>query len=658
MSFILLLLTAVPLPTAEQHMMLKKQEASTSVIMGDYGDKGHDFDVLNYDIDITVDIPADSIWADVTITLEALSDTLDTLRLHFTPYTIDVIKEGTRNLEWLSVEDENLFVKLGRQVAESETLDITFSYHGIPTLNPASLGGGLYIEPEDGERSVTFTFCEPQGARYWIPCYDHPSDKATFTQRLTVPAGNKVVANGTLESSSEVGDWRTYTWEEHYPQPTYLIAFAASKNFVTKDSFAVVNGQTVPVDLWLLEIDEDLDTSFDRTPAMVEHFSRIFPPYPFSDEKYDQVDLGGKLPVAGMEHTTCTFLACYVGNFDYLIAHELAHQWWGDWLTCATWADIWLNEGFATYCEVLWWEEAYGQEGYDEYTEFIMDFYLDSKKLFPIYDPPEGEVFSTVTYDKAGSVLHMLRQVLGDSAFFAGLNQYARDNANESVITDDFQEAMEDVADQDLDWFFDEWIYGPGHPHYETGWRVKPPTYQSSAAYEIEFAVSQMQDQSKHYFPFHMPMEIGVYHDGVEEIFAFTDSIGYQRFTVEVDYEPDSFLLDPDNKILCEIVYHDDIDDVPEPGIAEQPVAATGANLTADALFTDLLHIRFSNPGSEPITLSLYDASGRRVKVFYQGKTREFYRVYPLHELGQGIYFIRLQARDGVSRTVKTVKLH
>lgn len=658
MAIIMLLLGQVPLPTFEQRELLhtQKRVSESAMLLGDYWDPGHDFNVLHYDIDITVDIPADSIWADVTITLQVLSDTLDTLRFHFTPYTIDSIKEGTRDLEWLPIEDEDLYVKLGRQVAESETLDVTFSYHGIPTLNPESWGGGLYIEPEDGERSVTFTFTEPQGARYWIPCYDHPSDKATFTQHITVPAGNRVVANGTLESSSEVGDWWFYTWEEHYPQPTYLIAFAASKNFVTKDSFAVVDGEQVPVNLWLLEIDEDLDALFDRTPAMVEYYSNIFPPYPFADEKYDQVDLGGKLPAGGMEHTTCTFLACYVGDFDYLIAHELAHQWWGDWLTCATWADIWLNEGFATYCEVLWWEEAYGQEGYDAYAELIMNAYLGSDQFFPIYDPPSDRVFSVVTYDKAGSVLHMLRQVLGDSIFFAGLNQYALDNANESVITDDFQDAMEEVAGQDLDWFFDEWIYGPGHPSYETGWRVSPPTYHSPA-YEIEFAVSQMQDQSKHYFPYLMPMEIGVYHEGIEEIFAFTDSIGYQRLTIEVDYEPDSFLLDPYNKVLCEITYHDDIDDVPDPGVEEQPAVSISLHLTSDAVFTNELRVNFTNPLMEQVTLSMYDASGRLIKTFYQGRTEKFHRIYPLSELPVALYFLRLESAGGDVQNVKTIKL-
>lgn len=204
----------------------------------------------------------------------------------------------------------------------------------------------------------------------------------------------------------------------------------------------------------------------------------------------------------------------------------------------------------------------------------IMQIYLDHGGTNPI-----SYIFSCVTYNKAGSVLHMLRQVLDEEIFFASLNQYAWDNADQSVITDDFQNAIEEVSGEDLGWSFDQWIYGPGHPQYETGWKsvplrgiltsnlnhkkitpvtpvtpvplrgiricilnykkIIPVTRLSSEnpapTYEIEFAIAQTQDQSKHYYPFRMSMEIGLYHDGVEEIFAFTDSIGYQRFSIEVD---------------------------------------------------------------------------------------------------------------------------
>jgi aminopeptidase N len=407
----------------------------------------------------------------------------------------------------------------------------------------------------------------------------------------------------------------------------------------------------------------DVSEKFKRTPEILEFFSSIFPPYPFATEKYDHVHMNGY----GMENTTCTFLNFFLdwdwgtGSWEWVIAHEIAHHWWGDWLTCGTWADVWLNEGFGTYCEVLWWENAYGSGAADAYLAEIMDTYLKNSKSFnfPIYDPPWEKLFNVITtYDKAGSVLHMLRQVLGDSAFFAGLNKYALDNANESVITDDFQYAMEEVSGQDLDWFFDEWIYGPGHPRYETGWHVSPPAYQSSAAYEIEFAVSQMQDQSENYFPFLMPLEIGIYHAGTEEIIQFTDSTGYQRFAVEKSYKPDSFVLDPHNKVLNEVVYHDGVDDVPIPGVIETPTSPSDPlTLTADGVFTYVLHVRFSNPSSELVSLALYDASGRMVRSFYQGQTKDFYRIYPLSNIPAGVYYLRLDGK-AKSNTLKTVKLY
>ncbi|MCK4334155.1 T9SS type A sorting domain-containing protein [candidate division WOR-3 bacterium] len=674
MSLLFMLLTAVPLPTLEQSMLIQKQERVDQALSmpGDYWDEGHDFDVLDYNIDMTVDIPADTIWAEVTITLQALSDTLDTLPLNFHwIYTIESVKEGTRDLVWTPVMIDKFKVALGRDVQAGETLSLTISYHGKPVQN----GQGLMIDAV-----VTYTNCEPQGARNWIPCYDEPSDKATFTQRLTVPRDYQLVANGTLESLEKNGNWWTYTWQEHYPQPTYLIAFAASKYYVTKDTFATVDAIEVPMRTWVLAVN-DVRDKFDCTPGIVEYFSDIFPPYPFADEKYDQVHA----PIGGaMENTTCTFFNTYSGwgdNWSWVIAHELSHHWWGDWLTCATWADLWLNEGFATYCEVLWWEKAYGQEGYDAYARWIMDLYLEYGQRHPIYDPPWGDLFGTTTYKKGGSVMHMMRQVLGDSVFFAGLKEYGWRNANEAVITDDFQEAMEEVAAQDLDWFFDEWIYGPGHPHYEIGWApvplrgipiitrslrsahkdITPATHlsqKSTPVYEIEFAIAQTQDQKVHYFPFRMPLEVAIYSGNDTTLFPFIDSIGYQRFTVQVQGEPDNFKLDPADKVLCEITYHDDIDDVPEVCIEESKIARTHPLLLeADGIFTDLLYVRFSRQDSRSVRLALYDVSGRQVKLFYEGSSKEFYRVYPLSDLSAGVYFVRLEQASGSYTSVKTVKI-
>jgi aminopeptidase N len=665
MYLLAFLAAAVPLPTTQQHFMLHKQGKVSQRIMmpGDYWDPGHEFDVLNYDIAMTVDIPADSIWAEVTLTIEALSDTLDTIPLNFHwIYTIESVKEGAHDLSWTPVVMDKFKIALGREVEAGETLFVTISYHGKPLERD-----GLFIDEKDDVTSVTFTDAEPQGARHWIPCYDEPSDKATFTQHITVPRDYQLVANGTLESLEKSADWWTYTWQEHYPQPTYLIAFAASKYFVTHDTFAVVDGTEVPMRLWLLE-SQDVESKFQETRHIMEYYSEIFPPYPFRDEKYDQAHA----PMGGaMENTTCTFFNTFSNwgdDWSWVIAHEMSHHWWGDWLTCATWADLWLNEGFATYCEVLWWEEKYGQEGYDAYARYIMNLYLEHGQRHPIYDPPWSDLFGTTTYKKGGSVLHMLRQVLGDSVFFAGLGQYGWQNANEAVITDDFQDIMEEVAGQDLDWFFDAWIYGPGHPHYEIGWRpvtpATPVTHLSSEnptpAYEIEFAIAQTQDQDVHYFPFRMPLEIAIYSGGDEEIFTIIDSIGYQRFTIEVEEEPDYFTLDPANKVLCEITQHEDIDDVPIVGLEEPGIdLAASPVLKADGIFTDELRISFSQPGSgsQTVTLSLYDAAGRRVKSIYTGQTTQFSRIYPLSDLAPGIYFVRLNLADAGSISVKTVKV-
>ncbi|MBD3284923.1 T9SS type A sorting domain-containing protein [candidate division WOR-3 bacterium] len=655
MTLVFMILALVPLPTHEQRMLLHKShhQPSSLAMPGDYWVEDHDFDVLNYDIDLTVNIPADSVWAVMEIEMEALSAELDVIGLNFHwSYIIDEITEGARSLDWDVVTGGDLEIALERPVNVGEKLEIAIHYHGRPGWTQKH---GLYID-DDGKWGVSFTNCEPQGARLWIPCWDDPSDKATFTQRITVPEGYEVVANGTLEEEDREGEWWSFTWQEHYPQPTYLIAFAASQDFVTADSFAVVEGSQVPMRTWVLSAN-DVRYRFECTPGIVEYFSEIFPPYPFADEKYDQVHAY----ISGaMENTTCTFFGVETNwgeDWSYVIAHELSHHWWGNWITCATWGDLWLNEGFATYCEVLWWEEKYGQEGHDAYADWIMRQYLEWGQRHPVYDPPWGDLFGVTTYEKGGSVLHMLRQVLGDEVFFDCINEYAWRNANESVITDDLQDAVEDVSGMDMDWFFDEWVYGPGHPHYEIGWRVNPPTYQSQAAWEVEFAVAQTQDQKVHYFPFRMPLEIGIYTGGDVEIITFTDSIGYQRFAAEVDAEPDSFRLDPGNKVLCEITYHEDIDDVPVIEGIEEDIEESVISLTADPVFSAGLHVRFTQPDNSDLELSLYDASGRLVKSFYKGSSQEVYRIYPLEDLSPGVYFLKAELGSDAVYSVKTVKV-
>ncbi len=657
MYLLLVFMQGLPLPVCDFHEMLAKQEKVRYSYLDniDYWDKGHDFDVFNYDIEMTVDIPNDSIWANVTITIEALSDTISSIPLNFDPvYTISSCKEGSRTLQFDKVVDDTFRIFLNRKVNKGETLSVAVSYYGKPAEKD-----GLFITEADSPNATTYVNAEPRGARHWIPCYDAPSDKAVFTQRITVPTGFDLVANGTLESLDKSGFWWTYTWEEHYPQPTYLIVFAASKHFVTKDMTAKVEGKDVPMRVRVLA-SRDVREKFNNTPAMVEYFSKIFPPYPFADEKYDQVHA----PIGGaMENATCTFINTAYnwgsGNWDFVLSHELSHHWWGDWLTCATWADLWLNEGFATYCEALWWENLHGEKGYRDYvSRRIMRIYLNGGKLHPLYDPPASDLFGTTTYKKGGSVLHMMRQVLGDSLFFAGLKRYATDNANKSVITDDLQKVMEEVSAQDLDWFFDEWVYGAGHPRYEFGW--SPVTYNQTASptYSIDIAIAQTQNRAKNFFPFRMPLEIGVYSGGIEKIYTITDSIGYQRFNLELASKPDSVILDPYDKVLNLLVYHDNADDVPFVGITEDTQIPTAViNLKADDVFSNNLKIWFSQPFSQAAALYLYDASGCLVKTLWQGKSKDFHRVYPINNLTAGVYFLQLHTAGGESFTKKVVKV-
>lgn len=321
-----------------------------------------------------------------------------------------------------------------------------------------------------------WTVAEPEDARKWLPSFDQPDLKAPVTQFVTVPENWKVLSNGELKSIRNPTDNQvTYEWVEKYPLATYLISILAGELNVIEAA-----STPVPVSYWVPY--EDIDAAkkgFDLTPEMISFYSKTLVPYPY--EKYAigiAYNFGG-----AMEHTTSTTFSHGIqtpkGGMDSSVAaHELAHHWFGDLVTCQTWNDLWLNEGFASYFDVVFWEAKYGEQHRTERLEKYRRRYLGEEivrgmRLGPIYNPSSSpeEKFSVVNYEKAALVIHLLRSVLGDENFFRGLNHFLVKHKFRSATTQDFQDAMEEKLNVDLTTFFKQWIYQAGFPKIEFEWR-------------------------------------------------------------------------------------------------------------------------------------------------------------------------------------------
>ncbi len=537
------LLERLPRPQDKEQLRAAKARLEP-IFREEKSDTRHSYDVRHYEIDMDIDIPGDSVRSAVVfITAASETDTLTTADLNFIGMTIDsiTVDGDPANYLW---EPDQLLVDLGAAVSEGDSFQVAVYYHGRPQT---SGGNGLFIDSD-----VTFTMCEPEGARRWFPCYDKPSDKATADISITVPEGYIVASNGLLIAVAKDGAAKTatYSWSETYPIATYLISLAISQ-YATFSYWYYGDGDTMEIACYAPPEDSaDAAVDFANLPEMIACYSELFGAYPFIEEKYGMATF----PWGGaMEHQTCTSWGFPMpGNnyYDWVVAHELAHQWWGDWVSPDNWKEIWLNEGFASYSEALWMEYLYGSSGLRAYMQEMQDYYVGwenaSGQSFPIYDPPPGYLFSPTEYDKAGSVLHMLRFVVGDSAFFDILRTYGANHAYGCAVTDDFVSVCEDLSGQDLDWFFQQWIYQPGFPEFSFAWNSE---VEKEAGYLVNISLVQQQNRAP---IFQMPVEIGITTGSGTVLDTVQVDEESEQIQITVQEQPIGVQLDPNEWLLCE----------------------------------------------------------------------------------------------------------
>ncbi len=501
-------------------------------------EEDHDFDVLHYGFDWSFDYHARWIRGTARILIESTIPALERVTLHLADsMMVTGVKQNKQDLDY-SHANGMLDITLPGTLALEDRLELAVSYRGYPQT-------GLYFSEHENQ-PIIWSLVEPSLAREWFPCFDHPSDKATADFRITVPANLKAASNGTLiETVVNADGTVTSIWEETYPIATYLMSVAISNYQILSDQYVSGTHIMDVIHYVYPEHAQAARTDFAVTVPQIAFFSQAFGEYPFLKEKYGMAEIPGG---TAMEHQTCTSypVRAVTGDntYDWLIAHELAHQWWGDLVTPEEWADIWLNEGFATYSDALWHEHVYGFPGLKQRMEAFRERYFShTGQEHPIYDPPLGHLFCATEYQKGAWVLHMLRFVVGDTHFNTILRRYARDFAYANVTTTDFQNVCEDVIGSSLEWFFSQWIYGAGYPTYGFGW-----AYSGQSG--IKVGVNQLQQD----FPlFDMPLELEILLPSgpVRKMIRVREK--EQEFTFSFQEQPRSVVIDPDSWILCRI---------------------------------------------------------------------------------------------------------
>lgn len=413
----------------------------------DLGNGG--YDVEHYDLALTVDPTTGALTAataiiDAVATQDLAAFDLDFLGLDIGSVTVDDAPATTARA------GRELTVTPASAIAAGDGFRTTVTYSGMPEPAPSA----VEVVPEAGWFAIdsgTYVLSEPAGAATWYPVNDHPSDKATYTFRITVPEGFEAVANGVLTGQASDGTSMTWTWEMTDPMASYLATVVTGQ--LTIESAEGPAGVEIR-NVFPEGLPEAEQAVFDSQPAMMDFFDDLFGPYPF--DAYGVVVVDVDLGVA-LETQTLSLFGRGVSG-DAIVAHELAHQWYGNAVSPADWQEVWLNEGFATYAQWLWAEhqglapiDAIAAEEHDQLAR-------TGEGDIPPGDPGVEGLFGSTVYVRGALTLHALRRTVGDDAFFTILRRWVVDHSGGTASTDDLVALASEVSGQDLAPFFASWI--------------------------------------------------------------------------------------------------------------------------------------------------------------------------------------------------------
>jgi aminopeptidase N len=500
-------------------------------------------------LDLQVDPSVNFIQGSVTTVFIPLID-INTIQFDLSDtLTVDSILYHGSTLSFAHSGDI-VVIPFPTTIVTGQVDSVEVFYHGQPS--PAE-GFGSFIQSQHDSVPIIWTLSEPYGAKDWWPCKQNLHDKIDSVDIVvTTPDSFVVASNGLLVGEIQTGSSKTFYWKHRYPIATYLVAFAVTNYEVYTDTIPL-GSKILPVVNYVFP--EHLAGAKTETPATISimHlYDSLFEIYPFHLEKYGHAEFGWG---GGMEHQTITFM----GGFGFeLIAHELAHHWFGDKVTCASWEDIWLNEGFATYLSGLCYENIAPQ--------YWMAF-KETRRAGGV-KVPNGSVWCDDTtnvsrifnpylsYSKGAMVLHTLRWVLGDAKFFEGLKNYLKDvdHAYAFATTTSLRQHLEDVSGKNLEGFFNDWVYGKGYPSYTITWNQD---FENN----IQVKISQTQsDPSVGYFEMPLPLKFKTAFR--DTTIVLNNSQNNQTYSFKLPYLVDSVLFDPEiwilsdsNRVIHESVY-------------------------------------------------------------------------------------------------------
>ena len=541
--------------------------------------------------------------------------------------TVDSVVYNGTNVSFSQAVVDVLQITLPSVLPQNVLDSITVFYQGAPI---SSSGFGSFIQSSHNNDSIIWTLSEPYGALEWWPCKQNLNDKIDSIDVLvTTPNGNKVGSQGLLVSEITVGSNKIFHWKHRYPIAAYLISVSIT-NYAAYTNVAPLSTGNLPILNYVFP--EDSATMASQSPAIIpiiQLYDTLFGAYPFMNEKYGHAQFGWG---GGMEHQTMSSMV----NFSFsLMAHELAHQWFGDKVTCGSWEEIWLNEGFGTYLTGLshkylaptWWYA--WREG----------------TINNVISQPDGSVFCTDTtdvgrifngrlsYSKGAYLLRMLEWKIGEQNFFQGVRNYLAD-ANLSysyAITEQLKAHLESISGLNLTEFFNDWYYGEGHPSYQVA--------ATQVGNNVSFTVNQTQSHPSVSF-YEMPIPIYVKGQGLDTTFVFDHQFSGQVFNATVPFTIDSVFFDPELWILSEnptttLAINEEISIIGDVSVYPNP-------------FSTNFYLQISK-NKKLISIQVFNALGQLIEPLIIENTPQLFLINT-QQLAKGNYFIEIKFNDELIR--------
>ncbi len=552
------------------------------------------------------------------------------------PLVVDSVKQ--RNVLLVKQHNTNVLTVNFPLTINTGALDsVTVFYQGVPP----NTGFGSFIQDQHAGIPVMWSLSEPYGSRDWWPCKNGLDDKAdSIDIVVTAPAQYKTAANGILQTEIlTAGNTKKIThWKHRYPIASYLMCFAVT-NYVVFNNTVQLGSVTLPMQTYCYP--ESL-TSFQNGTQNVldamQLFHNNFGDYPFIKEKYGHVQFGWG---GGMEHQTATFI---VSVNESLIAHELAHQWFGDKITCASWEDIWLNEGFATYLAAIYMENKYPANTINSRKGVINNITSAPGGSVWVDDTTSvGRIFSgRLSYNKGSYLLYMLRWKLGDAVFLNALRQYQKDPklAYGFANTDDLKRNLEQVSGQNLSEFFKDWFKGQGYPSYNVQWSQIGSSY-------VKIKMNQTTSHTSVDF-FELPVALKFKNATQEKTIVVDNKINGETFMRNIGFIADTVLIDPEYWLVTK-----------NNVSVKVPDASTGQNIIE--VFPNPIQDHFTiymhKMTATTANINLYNAAGQLVytKNINLVNGSEYLEV-PSQHLSKGAYYLRINTGDGFKYVKKLIR--